>query len=146
MESNNELKSVATRVNAYSLLFHNLIKCLTNKLHRYNIEICASEVPSFYTDTCVKPSLTLTELYPSDPEGLMKCDCRDPCIDTQYSVQVSNFRFPSANFVRMAQLPDGMIDLVHTYIDVVCKSVFRDALFGMGVPKRNQSILVLTIE
>ena len=76
----------------------------------------------------------------------MKCDCRDPCIDTQYSVQVSNFRFPSANFVRMAQLPDGMINLVHTYIDVVCKSVFRDALFGMGVPKRDQSILVLTIE
>lgn len=40
------------------------------------------------------------ETFLSDPEGLAKCQCADPCIESQYSASVTNYKFPSKNGIK----------------------------------------------
>lgn len=66
------------------------------------------------------------EEFSNDPEGLLSCDCKDPCVDSEYTAQISSYNFPSENFVKQQDIDDGE----YGSFTISC-----DAFMHVGVPE-----------
>ena len=56
--------------------------------------------------------VNIAETFPSDPEGLAKCDCPDSCKDSEFVPKISISRFPSKNYLDEKLLPESKCSFI----------------------------------
>ncbi|XP_067944295.1 acid-sensing ion channel 2-like isoform X1 [Watersipora subatra] len=84
---------------------------------------------------CSAPAL---QTFTTDPEGIRQCNCPDPCIDSEYTAQLSSYSFPSSNYIRQLNLSNSTLNHLKK------NAVYLDIFYGKMSYRRIEERLAYT--